>query len=247
MSLNNLFLDSETIINKDFYENVKEMLSCCICAGILINPKQCSTCENCFCSECIENWIKKSHTCPFKCSYPKIKEGGRMIKNLLEKLIFTCENKCGATNLSYNNKIEHMKICKNIKIVCDTCGAEYNENKINKKRNLFDELSKQYSDLRVDLKSLLEEKAVLKEKLRKLKNKTINRNGVLIDKCEHFYGNYKPIFICCNQAFPCYLCHDEEQFHHYEFSNKVLCLICGNIYQGSTCNICNSKQVYKKK
>ena len=67
------------------FENVQEMLTCCICTGVLVDPMQCSSCENCFCRSCIENWIKKAHTCPYKCSSPRIKEGGRMVKNLLEK------------------------------------------------------------------------------------------------------------------------------------------------------------------
>jgi hypothetical protein len=72
-------------------------------------------------------------------------------------------------------------------------------------------------------------------------------NTGLIDKCEHFKGNYMPIFECCNNPYPCYLCHNEMQDHPYHFSNKVICLICNNTYSGNQCNECLVKQVYKKK
>ena len=249
--MNNVYIDSESVINKDFFENVKEMLTCCICTGVLVDPMQCSSCENCFCRSCIENWIKKAHTCPYKCSSPRIKEGGRMVKNLLEKLIFKCENECGAVNLTYKKKIEHIKQCVKRSLICENCGSEYNERKNRIKIDLKKELQNKYEKMRKEMQILLEEKQRLKDKIKKIKNSTHNNSNsisnLLIDKCNHFYGNYKPIFICCNEAYPCYQCHDENQFHHYEFSNKVLCLICGNIYKGNTCNVCNTSQIYKKK
>ena len=72
-------------------------------------------------------------------------------------------------------------------------------------------------------------------------------NTGLIDKCEHFKGNYMPIFECCHNPYPCYLCHNEIQDHPYQFSTKVICLICNNTYSGNQCNECLVKQVYKKK
>ena len=160
--MSNVYIDSESVINKDFFENVKEMLTCCICTGVLVDPMQCSSCENCFCRSCIENWIKKAHTCPYKCSSPRIKEGGRMVKNLLEKLIFKCENECGVVNLTYKKKIEHIKQCIKRSIICENCGSEYNESKDRIKIDIKKELQNEYEKIRKEMQILLEEKQLQK-------------------------------------------------------------------------------------
>ncbi len=94
---------------------------------------------------------------------------------------------------------------------------------------------------------LYDEKRRLINELCKLKMIKNTNEGGLIDKCIHFKANYKPIFQCCNQVYPCYICHDERETHTYIFSEKVLCLVCGNIYEGMQCNKCFTKQLYIKK
>ena len=90
------------------------------------------------------------------------------------------------------------------------------------------------------LKEIPKKKKTLEKKLVKVETK-------LIDKCKHFYGNYKPIFACCGNAYACYLCHNENENHKYEFSNKVICLICNTIYTQNSCPKCNVPQVFKRK
>jgi uncharacterized CHY-type Zn-finger protein len=95
--------------------------------------------------------------------------------------------------------------------------------------------------------SLLPSSAINKQLPFNFKDKNNDKQLGLIDKCDHFKGNYKPIFACCDKAYPCYLCHNEKQTHSYEFSNKVVCLICNDIYTGNQCSQCNAVQIYKKK
>ena len=270
------FLDSETIVNKSFFEGIKEMVICVICTGVIIDPMQCLTCENSFCKNCIGTWGKKSSCCPFKCANFVAKEGTRMIKNLLEKLLMKCPLKCNTEeDMTYENMIKHLMNCEKIKLQCPCCDYLVPKSLIRETEDT--------KKLRMDIFRLEEENATLKmlnselqEELKKYRDypsvnvransnlsqsQQIIRHNLpfsykeiqkeqetgLIDKCEHFKGNYKPIFICCNKAFPCYICHNEKQSHTYQFSNKVVCLLCNNIYTGTQCPQCNAVQVYKKK
>ena len=74
-----------------------------------------------------------------------------------------------------------------------------------------------------------------------------SKNTTLFDKCPHFYGNYMPKFACCNKFYGCYLCHNENEDHLYQFSNKVACLFCKNVYAGKTCTKCKANQIFKRK
>ena len=72
-------------------------------------------------------------------------------------------------------------------------------------------------------------------------------NTKLFDKCKHFYGNYIPKFSCCGKFYACYMCHDENENHPYQFSNKVICLFCKNVYAGKTCTKCKVDQLFQRK
>lgn len=80
----------------------------------------------------------------------------------------------------------------------------------------------------------------------KIKNKNKIENGI-IDKCEHFMGNYIPIFSCCEKSYSCYICHNIKENHEYVISDRVICLICKNIYKGNKCHSCDSIQIYRMK
>ena len=74
-----------------------------------------------------------------------------------------------------------------------------------------------------------------------------SKNMRLFDKCPHFYGNYMPKFACCGKFYGCYLCHNENENHPYQFSNKVACLFCKNVYAGKTCPKCKANQLFQRK
>ena len=74
-----------------------------------------------------------------------------------------------------------------------------------------------------------------------------SRNTTLFDKCPHFFGNYMPKFACCNKFYGCYLCHNENEDHMYQFSNKVSCLFCKTVYAGKTCPKCRANQLFQRK
>jgi len=37
------------IINKDYYNNIKNVIICTKCSKIITNPVQCDQCQHCFC------------------------------------------------------------------------------------------------------------------------------------------------------------------------------------------------------
>ena len=74
-----------------------------------------------------------------------------------------------------------------------------------------------------------------------------SKNNTLFDKCPHFFGNYLPKFACCNKFYGCYLCHNENEDHIYQFSNKVCCLFCKTIYPGKSCPRCRANQLFQRK
>ena len=261
------FLDSDWVTNTSFYESIKDIVTCHICSGIMINPKECTTCQNSFCKKCIEDWKSLNNSCPFKCDEKEFKDSSRTLKNILEKLTFKCIY-CEKIekDTTYKTFLIHMKSCDKIKTNCPTCNSSvFRSNLIENKEYL--KLKENYAILNKNFLELQEENLKLKKEINLLKNQRINSyhpkknefinilNSVdansselgIIDKCEHFKGNYIPIFSCCEKSYPCYICHNKNQNHEFIISNKVVCLICKNIYSGPKCEVCNTYQIYRKK
>ena len=121
-------------IKNEFYNSIEEEIICSICRNIKLNPVMCSKCQNSFCSNCIEEWKKKSQICPFKCFGPEY-INCRIIKNLLSKLTFKCKNNCEviipydklSSHYDYEcEKIEDKEKSKNLLIKYNKLESEYN-------------------------------------------------------------------------------------------------------------------------
>ena len=94
------YLDEEDIINKNYYEQIKEMIKCIICFNIIEDPVQCSICKYHFCKECI---IKLAR-CPMGCQNYEIIPG-TSCNELLSGIKIKC-NKCGE-EVNYDNIKKH--------------------------------------------------------------------------------------------------------------------------------------------
>ena len=107
-----VFIDVDSIINKENYEPIKSCCFCSICQGLIYKPKKCSKCENCFCSECIDEWVKQRQKCVFNCENP-IFEETRIVRNLLSILIIKCPFGWDE-NIKYDDIEKHYSTCKAI-------------------------------------------------------------------------------------------------------------------------------------
>lgn len=169
-------LNPSEIVNPDFYNTVKDIVTCSICLGILIDPLSCNKCETSYCTKCLTNWkyninIKNNLLCPMKCSQNKFNCPNRVLKNLLEKLEFSCKYGCNNTQkknkvFNYDEIIKHLNNdCENIKINCTLCNSKvkYIEFKNSK---YYLEVEK----LKIDLKNQKDKNCILTQTVESLTN-----------------------------------------------------------------------------
>jgi len=119
---NKIHISEDFSNNKQYYGPMEKELTCIICGGILVDPILCSECENPFCSDCINEWIKKNNQCVMKCKAPfKSKAIQRMTRNIMDKVLIAC--KICNEEISLNNYPKHYKNCEldNKIIDCPFC------------------------------------------------------------------------------------------------------------------------------
>lgn len=124
------------VINDDFFKSVSEEVTCSICLDIKKEPVMCTKCQNSYCSNCIKNWKMKSEQCPFKCYSPSYTTA-RVVKNLICKLNFKCQNGC-------NKIIPYEKLQMHIEFECEKINFR---EKYSKLVNKYNELLEQNKEL----------------------------------------------------------------------------------------------------
>ena len=255
---NEIFLDPEKLIIKPNDLDTNSSIICKLCKGIVSSPIE-LFCNHVFCSHCLDNWsIQLNDKCPTcnKVIYKKA-DISENIKNILNDLQFS-EN---GNIFLYKDYIKHLTFGQNINLnagplldsqennnngkiyKCNLCGTEYND-VIENAKNEIEEKNKKLTE---ELRKIFEYKRKLQGDIYQNKHNQEMPESTLIDKCPHFWGNYKPVFECCNTAYGCYICHDENEGHDYQISKKVICLMCACIYEGNECPKCKVKQCYEKK
>jgi len=157
-------LNEELLINKEYYKDIKEMIQCQICFGVLISPLQCNACEHNFCKMCYEQWKKtvndSKKICLNKCSNSKVLEAPRVVKNMINKLEFKCEYCKKIVLFEGFIKLHQNRKCIDDIIKCPFC----DESKINKSQ------LKEYKE-----SILIEERNKHNLELSKIKNELINK------------------------------------------------------------------------
>ncbi len=145
-------VNEEEIINKEYYSEIKSEdtfnITCPICFGIIIEPYFCFKCQNSFCKECIMKW-KNIHrgACIFRCRNAEFGPK-RIMKSLLKKLKFKCQNGC-QIEINYINLEEHYtKTCS--KIPKNEKGENMWEKKIEELTLKVNELSTENNRLKAD-------------------------------------------------------------------------------------------------
>jgi len=94
--------ETKDVINKDYFENIKNTIECSKCLNIISDPVQCDKCQHCFCSYCAYN-LK----CPYGCQFNRYIPS-ELCKQLLSKLIIKCD--CG-NELNYDLFNTHIGFC----------------------------------------------------------------------------------------------------------------------------------------
>jgi hypothetical protein len=99
-------------------------LECAIDMSISLNPVICLKCENIFCQDCVDQWKKKSNTCPMRCEpfdYKEVKN--TLYASQLKKIRLFCafqKNGCIETPLNEEKK-DHEIDCYYRPINCNQC------------------------------------------------------------------------------------------------------------------------------
>lgn len=226
-----MFLETVLIANIEYFEPIREIVTCTICTGLIVNPIQCSKCENYYCSSCLDEWSKTKNICPMRCTSPMFHEGGRIIKNILEKIVMFCPFGC-AKKLIYEEVLMHEDKCKSdgnaYKLINEK--LNYDLEQLKHKYENIDmayknlKLKKQMEDLHnqhliynntTRIECLEKDLSVLKEENEKMKgiidHYTINNTGNTNNK----FGTFNnPLFT-----------NNDNIGYNYPFPNEILIII----------------------
>ena len=222
-----MFVDPETVTNKNEFKIIESNAICPICNGIIVSPIQCTECQNCFCSDCIKSWInkKKKKSCPFNCKEPEFKNS-RMLNNILSNLQFKCKD-CNA-QISYLDLQNHYE---------NDCSSINYKKKYLEYKNKYEELLKKYQILE---KKLLEQNSSnpnnQNDEQNKLKGKNIPPNSN--------QNNEKEDNKTFKSKYHIHTLNDETQDNH-----NWICDTCRGTYKAKTakrfrCNSCDFDVCY---
>jgi hypothetical protein len=121
----NHFNSTELIKNKEFFNQLDNILICTFCHGFLVNPRECSGCQISFCNDCIKSWDdnkKNNYSCPMRCEKNIFVKPHRNTVQMLEKLEIKCF-RC-SKYVNYNELEDHVENqCEKLKIDCSHTGC----------------------------------------------------------------------------------------------------------------------------
>ncbi|EDW57934.1 E3 ubiquitin-protein ligase NRDP1 isoform X1 [Drosophila virilis] len=134
--------------------HVDEELLCPICADVLEEPMQSSSCEHAFCRYCIEKWMQEKQICPVDRSdlMPiHLVPVSRLMRNMLGRLKIKCcfaENGCTAL-MPLEEYRNHVANCQNnpkVVVMCTKgCGMRVPKDELSRHNCVF-ELRQQLQD-----------------------------------------------------------------------------------------------------
>ena len=164
-----------------FVGEVDEELLCPICGHVLQNPLQIKNCEHCFCTPCIEEWMKHQQICPVDrspvVSLSNLIPAPRILRNLLSRLRIKCENEqfgCSAV-VSLDSLEAHVNECQynpQRPVSCDKgCGSTVPLDKLSQ-HNCIRELSQKLEVQMSFMKSLNQQVQQLQQELAEQKGET---------------------------------------------------------------------------
>ena len=242
-----------------------------------MEPQQCTECEVNICLKCLVNLRSNDeNTCPNACLNPIFKDCERILRIMLEKLNFKCLNHCSKI-IPYFELTKHELECPEFKMMCLECGGMRKRRKFkNQKDNKIKKIQEEIKEVKAKVENMEKLNNDLKEENIRLKDNLFKTNDhksydslklVLYDassndpfsnknfeyklyrsSCHHYKNhNFVCIFSCCNKAFPCFICHENESDHSYRDVLKGYCCKCLAIFSWEKTYFCPNCGQYKHK
>ncbi|XP_054152774.1 uncharacterized protein LOC128951552 [Oppia nitens] len=114
----------------DISKQQTDELMCCICQAIVCQPMVAQCCQQLFCSDCINDWLRDHHTCPYdrqllaadKLTYPP-----KVLVNIVSNLRITCDYRdqgCHHT-VPVHMLAKHVMECPYNVVDCPQCHCRY--------------------------------------------------------------------------------------------------------------------------
>jgi hypothetical protein len=113
-----------------FHSTIDEGFVCCICLGVLQDPKQCENNEHYFCSGCIKKHLEKtSHSCPVcqdKLTVETLRKAPRIVADCVSRYKIICDHAargCDAV-LELGALQAHVQDCDFMPVTCSNEGCD---------------------------------------------------------------------------------------------------------------------------
>ena len=113
-----------------FQSTIDEGFVCCICLGVLQDPKQCENNEHYFCSGCIKKHLEKtSHSCPVcqdKLTVETLRKAPRIVADCVSRYKISCDHAargCDAV-LELGALQAHVQDCDFMPVTCSNEGCD---------------------------------------------------------------------------------------------------------------------------
>ena len=187
--------EEKDIVNKEYYEGVKDKINCSICLNIIKDPVQCDKCQKFFCSDC----IKEVEECPFRCKNNNY-TSGLLCRQLISELKIKCE--CGKV-------IGFDHIQKHKEEECEK--ADFKKSYFNLKKKY--ELLKKELNKKDDEVKELKSSYFIKSSAHKHPIEVLRRfgNKWFCDECNKFFEEDIPSYHCTLCDFDiCYDCAKDK-------------------------------------
>jgi hypothetical protein len=127
-----------------FHSTIDEGFVCCICLGVLQDPKQCENNEHYFCSGCIKKHLEKtSHSCPVcqdKLTVETLRKAPRIVADCVSRYKISCDHAargCDAV-LELGALQAHVQDCDFMPVTCSNEGCDDVVNKRDVKQHELD-------------------------------------------------------------------------------------------------------------
>ena len=124
------FLPVTSVLSKNLLSSTSPSVICILCKGLICKPLQCLQCSKCYCESCLTIYKKyNNYNSPCGCNSSMIPPS-KFIKEMLSKFSFSCPYNCNDDQYDYYGIVNHIIICKKVKIPCPSCSVKVNSEKI---------------------------------------------------------------------------------------------------------------------